>query len=148
MSHDERLAQPTLTLTGEALPDLRIVARETVHLHEDADPARDDWWDIQIPARELAGVRVDRDGRDTPVLILDLPEDHAEALAGASGVAEATDSPQRRYGSRAAWSLVLTQPRRLRTAVLRGVLDDLQRGGAPAATEIPTTAGGCIYFVT
>lgn len=40
MSHDERLTHPTLALTGEALPDLRIVARETVHLHEDADPAR------------------------------------------------------------------------------------------------------------
>jgi hypothetical protein len=40
VSHEEPLAPATLTLTGETLPDLRIVARETVHLHEDADPAR------------------------------------------------------------------------------------------------------------
>jgi hypothetical protein len=40
VSHDERRAPSTLTLAGEALPDLRIVPREAVHLHEDADPAR------------------------------------------------------------------------------------------------------------
>jgi len=42
VSHDERLTPATLTLAGQTLPDLRIVAREAVHLHEDADPARVD----------------------------------------------------------------------------------------------------------
>lgn len=40
MTHDDRAADATLTLSGQALPDLRIVARDAVHLHEDADPVR------------------------------------------------------------------------------------------------------------
>lgn len=40
MSGDERTAHFTLTSAGQALPDLRVVAREMVHLHEDTDPAR------------------------------------------------------------------------------------------------------------
>lgn len=40
MTHDDRAADATLTLAGQALPDLRIVPREAVHLHEDADPVR------------------------------------------------------------------------------------------------------------
>ena len=40
MTHDDRAADATLTLSGQALPDLRIVPRDAVHLHEDADPVR------------------------------------------------------------------------------------------------------------
>jgi hypothetical protein len=39
MTGDPR-TDATLTLSGQTLPDLRIVARDGVHLHEDADPAR------------------------------------------------------------------------------------------------------------
>lgn len=42
MSREEHAAQATLALAGEALPDLRIVARQEVFLHEEADPARVD----------------------------------------------------------------------------------------------------------
>lgn len=40
MTRDDRAADATLTLSGQALPDLRIVPRDAVHLHEDADPVR------------------------------------------------------------------------------------------------------------
>ena len=40
MTHDERAADVTLTLSGQALPDLRIVPRDAAHLHEDADSVR------------------------------------------------------------------------------------------------------------
>jgi hypothetical protein len=38
--HDDRAADATLTLSGQALPDLRIVSRDAAQLHEDADPVR------------------------------------------------------------------------------------------------------------
>ena len=40
MSHDDRTSDATLTLSGQALPELRIVPRDAVHLHEEADPVR------------------------------------------------------------------------------------------------------------
>lgn len=40
MSPDDRSAEATLTLAGQTLPDLRIVMRDAVHLHEDADLVR------------------------------------------------------------------------------------------------------------
>ena len=40
MTRDDRAADTTLALSGRALPDLRIVPRDAVHLHEDADPVR------------------------------------------------------------------------------------------------------------
>lgn len=41
MTPDQR-GDATLTLTGQALPDLRIIPRDGVHLHEEADPVRVD----------------------------------------------------------------------------------------------------------
>jgi hypothetical protein len=48
MTHEKRAADATLTLAGQALPDLRIVARDGVYLHEDADPVRVDRLSLRL----------------------------------------------------------------------------------------------------
>ncbi len=75
MTSDERTAEVPRTLSGQTLPTLRIVAREMVHLHEDADPVR----------VERLSERLRRDGvlRNPPAAAA-LPEGGVVVLDGAN----------------------------------------------------------------
>jgi hypothetical protein len=99
----------------------------------DSSPERDDWWDVRIPASHLRGVRVERTGAGSPLLVLELSEDLASALLDHPD----TGAPARRWhdqvGSPDAWALGTLTTRGRREGQLQTVLHGLTAAGAPAA---------------
>jgi hypothetical protein len=113
--------RPVLVLDGE---EVRGRLRP-VWADERGDPADPAWWDLRLPASDLAGVRVaNPDGpAGRRMLALEVPAEVVDALAGAApAVAQAAASRQRVAGTPAAWPVNGLLPRRRRAARLRALV--------------------------
>ena len=97
-----------------------------------ADPMDPGWWDLDIAAADVVGVRIAR-SHAGPTLVLDLPPQISVGLCTHPSLAPWVGVWRDRVGSPAAWQVGMMRPPGLRLVALRGLLTALEAHGAPAS---------------
>jgi hypothetical protein len=131
--HATGAGRPVLALDGgEVRGRLRPVWAD-----DTGSPRDPGWWDLRLPAGELAGVRIAREGRPTRLhmLALDLPAPARDRLLGLPELAELAPRLVRAAGTPAAWNAGAMLPARRRAARLRELVTALEQARVAGAQQ-------------
>jgi hypothetical protein len=116
---------------GQVHGRLRPVWSDEIHTADPDDPS---WWDFQLPASELLGVRIVRSERKRShhLLALDLPPRLRDALLESDDLNKVTGRLNRDTGTPAAWSIGHMYPPGRRSAGVKRLTRALHQAGAPS----------------